>query len=179
MTARCWCRTGGPGPASPAGAGAAAGDDDLDRALDRVPVPDGPAAEVDSSTRWALIFTSGTSGGAQGGHLHASGACCVTGSRMATMLGLGPDDVGYVAMPLFHSNALMVGWAPSIVVGASVGLARRFSVSRFLPDVRRYGSTWFNYTGKPLSYLVASPPGDPTTPTTRCASPSATRAPPR
>ena len=29
---------------------------------------------------------------------------------------LGPDDVGYVCMPLFHSNALMVGWAPSIVV---------------------------------------------------------------
>jgi fatty-acyl-CoA synthase len=51
----------------------------------------------------------------------------------------------------------MVGWAPSIVVGASVGLARRFSVSAWLPDVRRYGSTWFNYTGKPLSYLVASP----------------------
>ena len=60
-------------------------------------------------------------------------------------------------MPLFHSNAVMVGWAPSIVAGASVGLARRFSVSGWLPDVRRYGATWFNYTGKPLSYLVASP----------------------
>ena len=29
---------------------------------------------------------------------------------------LGPDDVGYVCMPLFHSNAVQVGWAPSIVV---------------------------------------------------------------
>ena len=66
-------------------------------------------------------------------------------------------------MPLFHSNSLMVGWAPSIVVGASVGLARRFTVSGFLPDVRRYGATWFNYTGKPLSYLLARPSG----PTTR------------
>ena len=70
---------------------------------------------------------------------------------------LGPDDVGYICMPLFHSNAVMVGWAPSIVAGASVGLARRFSVSSWLPDVRRYGATWFNYTGKPLCYLVASP----------------------
>jgi fatty-acyl-CoA synthase len=76
---------------------------------------------------------------------------------MAITLDLGPDDVGYIAMPLFHSNSLMVGWAPSIVVGASVGLARRFSVSSFLPDVRRYGSTWFNYTGKPLSYLLTAP----------------------
>ena len=94
---------------------------------------------------------------------------------MAITMDLGPDDVGYIAMPLFHSNSLMVGWAPSIAVGASVGLARRFSVSAFLPDVRRYGSTWFNYTGKPLSYLLTAP-SSPTTPTTRCASRSATRA---
>jgi fatty-acyl-CoA synthase len=59
-------------------------------------------------------------------------------------------------MPLFHSNALMVGWAPSIVYGASVGLGRRFSVSRWLTDVRRYGSTYFNYTGKPLAYLLGT-----------------------
>jgi fatty-acyl-CoA synthase len=38
-----------------------------------------------------------------------------------------------------------------------VGLARRFSASRFLGDVRRYGATWFNYTGKPLAYLLATP----------------------
>jgi fatty-acyl-CoA synthase len=51
----------------------------------------------------------------------------------------------------------MVGWAPSIVLGASVGLARRFSASRWLADVRRYGSTYFNYTGKPLAYLLSTP----------------------
>lgn len=51
----------------------------------------------------------------------------------------------------------MVGWAPSLVNGASVGLARRFSASGWLPDVRRYRATYFNYTGKPLSYVVAQP----------------------
>jgi fatty-acyl-CoA synthase len=60
-------------------------------------------------------------------------------------------------MPLFHSNALMVGWAPSIVYGASVGLARKFSASRWLADIRRYGSTYFNYTGKPLAYILSTP----------------------
>jgi fatty-acyl-CoA synthase len=60
-------------------------------------------------------------------------------------------------MPLFHSNAVMVGWAPSIVYGAAVGLARRFSASGWLPDIRRYRATYFNYTGKPLSYVVATP----------------------
>ena len=134
-----------------------AGDHDLDAALSGVATGD-PAVPVDCDTRWALIFTSGTSG-APKAVICSQRRLLVTGSRMATILGLGPDDVGYIAMPLFHSNALMVGWAPSIVVGASVGLARRFSASRFLDDVRRYGSTWFNYTGKPLSYLVATPPG--------------------
>ena len=113
---------------------------------------DGPGPD----TTWALVFTSGTSG-APKAVICSQRRLMVTGSRMASIMGLGPDDVGYVAMPLFHSNALMVGWAPALVLGASVGLARRFSVSGFLPDVRRYGATWFSYTGKPLSYLLASP----------------------
>ena len=33
----------------------------------------------------------------------------------------------------------------------------RFSASGFLPDVRRYGVTYFNYVGKPLSYILATP----------------------
>ena len=76
---------------------------------------------------------------------------------MGIILDVTPDDVGYVCMPLFHSNAVMVGWAPSIVYGASVGLARRFSASGWLPDVRRYGATYWNYTGKPLAYILATP----------------------
>ena len=34
---------------------------------------------------------------------------------------------------------------------------RRFCASGWLPDIRRYGSTYFNYTGKPLAYLLAQP----------------------
>ena len=128
--------------------------DDLDAALDGVAPVD--LAEPDVDTRWALIFTSGTSG-APKAVVCTQRRLLTTGNRMAMMMDLGPDDVGYICMPLFHSNALMVGWAPSIVVGASVGLARRFSASGWLADVRRYRSTWFNYTGKPLSYLVATP----------------------
>ncbi|HEY5011145.1 MAG TPA: AMP-binding protein, partial [Acidimicrobiia bacterium] len=43
------------------------------------------------------------------------------------------------------------------VVGASVGLGRRFSASRWLGDIRHCGATYFNYTGKPLAYLLAQP----------------------
>jgi fatty-acyl-CoA synthase len=107
---------------------------------------------------WALLFTSGTSAAPKA-------VCCTqrrlltTGNRMAMMLDLGPDDVGYAAMPLFHANSLMSGLAPALVAGASLSLARRFSASRFLSDVRHYGATWFNYTGKVLAYLLATPEG--------------------
>ncbi len=127
----------------------------LDDALAAVPCED-PGLDPDADTLWALIFTSGTSD-APKAVICTQRRFMVTGNRMGMIMDLGPDDVGYVCMPLFHSNALMVGWAPSIVHAASVGLARKFSASRWLGDVRRYGATYFNYTGKPLAYLLATP----------------------
>jgi fatty-acyl-CoA synthase len=112
--------------------------------------------EPDVDSIWALIFTSGTSD-APKAVICSQRRLLVTGNRMSMIMDLGPDDVGYVCMPLFHSNAVQVGWAPSIVTPCAVGLGRRFSASRWLPDVRRYGSTYFNYTGKPLAYLLAQP----------------------
>ena len=62
-------------------------------------------------------------------------------------------------MPLFHSNALMAGWGPALMAGSAFALpaAGRFSASGFLPDVRAAGATYFNYVGKPLSYILATP----------------------
>jgi fatty-acyl-CoA synthase len=113
-------------------------------------------AGPDVDALWVLLFTSGTSSTPKAVRC-TQRRLLTTGNRMSMVLGIGPDDVGYVSMPLFHSNSLMVGLAPALVVGASAGLARRFSASRFLEDVRRYGATWFNYTGKPLAYLLATP----------------------
>jgi fatty-acyl-CoA synthase len=129
---------------------------EVQHALDAVGTDD-PGIEPGPDALWALIFTSGTSS-APKAVICSQRRLLVTGNRMGIIMDLGPDDVGYICMPLFHSNALMVGWAPSIVYGASVGLAPRFSASRWLPDIRHYGSTYFNYTGKPLAYILSTPP---------------------
>jgi len=131
--------------------------EDLDRAL-AGSSDDDPGLEPSVDTIWALIFTSGTSDSPKA-VICTQRRLMVTGNRMGMIMDLGPDDVGYVCMPLFHSNAVQVGWAPSIVYGASVGLARKFSASRWLTDVRHYGATYFNYTGKPLGYVLAQPAG--------------------
>ncbi len=130
----------------------------LQEALDAVDdlhvLPTDAATDVDAL--WVLLFTSGTSDAPKAVRC-TQRRLVTTGNRMAMMLELAPEDVGYAAMPLFHTNSLMAGLAPALVAGASLSLARRFSASGFLPDVRRYGVTWFNYTGKLLTYLLATP----------------------
>jgi fatty-acyl-CoA synthase len=103
-----------------------------------------------------LIFTSGTSGepkAVRGTHEKVAGP----GVMLADRFGLGPSDVFYLSMPLFHSNAVMAGWAPAIAAQGSIALRRKFSASLFIDDVRRFKATYANYVGKPMSYILTTP----------------------
>ena len=133
------------------------------------PLPDQEAVGVTEDTLGLLLFTSGTSG-APKACLCSQGRLARIGSIVTQMFSLTGDDVCYLAMPLFHSNALMAGWAPALAAGATAALRERFSASQFLVDVRRYGVTYFNYVGKPLSYILATPehPDDADTTLVRC-----------
>jgi len=115
-----------------------------------------PLADTTFDDLFMLIFTSGTSGEPKAVRCtHEKVA--VPGMMLAQRLGLGPSDTCYLSMPLFHSNAVMAGWAPAIAAGASIALRRKFSASQFLPDIRRFGATYANYVGKPMSYVLATP----------------------
>jgi fatty-acyl-CoA synthase len=103
-----------------------------------------------------LIFTSGTSGDPKA-VMCSHGKVGIAGVTMTDRFSLGPSDVCYASMPLFHSNAVLVGWAVSLACRGSMVLRRKFSASNFLPDIRRYGATYANYVGKPLSYVLATP----------------------
>jgi fatty-acyl-CoA synthase len=111
---------------------------------------------VTEDTLGLLLFTSGTSG-APKACLCSQGRLARIGATVAQMFELTENDVCYLSMPLFHSNALMAGWAPALAAGATAVLRERFSASRFLDDVRKHGVTYFNYVGKPLSYILATP----------------------
>ena len=115
-----------------------------------------PDAAVAESDLYLLLFTSGTSG-APKACICSQGRLARIGTTLAKMVALGPEDVCYLAMPMFHSNALMAGWAPALAGASTTALRRKFSASGFLPDVRQYGATYFNYVGKPLSYILATP----------------------
>jgi fatty-acyl-CoA synthase len=119
-------------------------------------LPDQEAVGVTEESLGLLLFTSGTSG-APKACLCSQGRLARIGSIVAQMYSITDGDVCYMAMPLFHSNALMAGWAPALAAGATAALRERFSASQFVVDVRRYGVTYFNYVGKPLSYILATP----------------------
>ncbi|MFM7687161.1 MAG: AMP-binding protein [Actinomycetota bacterium] len=116
-----------------------------------------PTVEVLPSAQFLLLFTSGTSGTPKA-VICTQGRVAGVSHAMIGVASLTAADVTYVSMPLFHSNSLFTGWAPSVLAGACVALRRKFSASEFINDARRYGVTYFNYVGKPLAYVVATPP---------------------
>lgn len=113
-------------------------------------------ATADPADLFMLVFTSGTSGTPKAVKISHAKAT-TPGAVMTQTMGFTPDDVLYMAMPLYHSNALFVNWGLSLASGAAIAMRRRFSASQFLPDVRKYQATFFNYVGRPLSYILATP----------------------
>lgn len=129
--------------------------------VEELDVPSGVPLQTDPSvqeaTRLLLLFTSGSTGAPKA-------VICSTGryARLAEnsqlLFGLNKDDVLYQSMPMFHGNALMTSVASAINLGGTLVMRRRFSAGAFLPDVREHGCTFFNYVGRSLAYVLATPP---------------------
>jgi fatty-acyl-CoA synthase len=115
-----------------------------------------PEVEVDPKSTLLLIFTSGTSG-APKAVICSQTKLALMGLSLIGICGIDSATVSYQSMPLFHSNGLFTGYAPTLIAGGTAALRRKFSASGFIEDVRKFGATYFNYVGKPLTYILATP----------------------
>jgi acyl-CoA synthetase (AMP-forming)/AMP-acid ligase II len=107
----------------------------------------GPAA-LDSNTAaptprpgQLFLFTSGSTGEPKTVVLSAA-QIAWTAEQIHLSHGLTPADRGLTTLPFFHINAPVVSLCASLMAGASVVIAPRFSLSHFWEWVERYRVTW-------------------------------------
>jgi fatty-acyl-CoA synthase len=117
--------------------------------------PEAPGVEVKPDQPLVVIYTSGTTGLPKG-IVNNHFKLFAIGLAISRNLELGPDSVGYACMPLFHSNALFIGFSPCLHAGGGLAMRDRFSASGFVPDLLRYGVSYWNYVGEPVHYVLSA-----------------------
>ncbi|KAG7333582.1 hypothetical protein KOW79_003717 [Hemibagrus wyckioides] len=121
---------------------------------------DGPVshtlrANVTMRSPAVYIYTSGTTGLPKAGvmlHERIWG-----GTFFQSMFGVKHNDVIYIPLPLYHAAGLVIGLAGAIERGITVVLRRKFSVSQFWNDCRKYNVTVIQYIGEIMRYLCNTP----------------------
>lgn len=128
---------------------------------------------ADLADLFMLIFTSGTSGDPKAVKC-SHRKVAIAGVTITQRFSLGRDDVCYVSMPLFHSNAVLVGWAVAAACQAQwrcdANFRRRSSWPTSAVMAPLTPTTWAS-----LFRMCLRHRSFPTTRTTRCGRCTATR----
>lgn len=115
-----------------------------------------PSELPDPAAIFLLLFSSGSTG-APKAVICSQGRLGRLTEKMAERIAVRRDSVNYMCLPLFHGHAIMMTMATAAQVGATVVMVRKFSASRFIPDIREHKVTFFNYVGRVLSYILSQP----------------------
>jgi crotonobetaine/carnitine-CoA ligase len=120
-------------------------------------IPDGTDVAVHKPApldEMAIMYTSGTTSRPKGVKVtHAN--YLYAGEVVAKALRLGPHDRVLTVLPLFHANAQYYTTMGSLVSGASMTLAPKFSASRFLSQCARHHITVASLFAAPIRMVLA------------------------
>ena len=103
-----------------------------------------------------IIYTSGTTGPAKGVVLPHHFAFTAAAVKIGTW-GLGPSDVLFSPLPLFHANARYSTLLTACVLNARAVVVERFSASRFWDQVRKARATEVGTVGTIPPILLERP----------------------
>lgn len=118
-----------------------------------------PGVEVVFTDYARLMFTSGTTGRSKG-VMRPSAADYSSARNCAEIMDLGPSDVYFTCLPLFHSNAMVMTVYPALIKGAKAVVEEKYSASRFWKWMNDYKVTRFNTVGT-VSYFMWNTPPSP------------------
>lgn len=121
------------------------------------PFPRVPMKVIDD---YVLIYTSGTTGLPKPCKIsHGRGLVAAAGFG-PLFFGFVPGDKLYNVLPLYHSNALLLGTGGCILTRTPMAMRASFSAKAFWDDVQRYGATAIIYIGELCRYLLNTPPSE-------------------
>lgn len=124
---------------------------------DETPLPDHLRRGHKPEDMCSLIYTSGSTGLPKAVVL-IRGRELMVGHSVSRYLRLKPTDRFYTCMPMYHGAAHGLLITPSITAGNTIVLGRKFSHSRFWPEVRASRANIIQYVGELCRYLINASP---------------------
>ena len=115
-----------------------------------------PDVEITHLDHARLMYTSGTTGRSKG-VVRPCAADYSSAMNYSLIMDITPDDVVFTCLPLFHSNAMVMGVYPAMIQGAKVVVEEKYSASNFWKWMKDFKITKFNLVGV-MSYFMWNAP---------------------
>ncbi|RVU22299.1 long-chain fatty acid--CoA ligase [Streptomyces antnestii] len=115
-----------------------------------------PRAQDDTAV---ILYTSGTTGTPKGAELTHRNLLTNAATAAETLLQVGPDDVLFGGLPLFHAFGQTCALNTAVTAGATLTLLPRFDPARALEIMHRDGVTVF--LGVPTMFTALLTTGAP------------------
>lgn len=116
-----------------------------------------PGVEVTFMDYARLMYTSGTTGRSKG-VMRPCAADYSSAKNYAEIMDVGPRDVCFTCLPLYHSNAMVMSVYPALIKGAKVVVEEKYSASQFWKWIKDHGVTKFNIVGTMAYFMWNTPP---------------------
>ncbi|MFX0074096.1 MAG: long-chain-acyl-CoA synthetase [Candidatus Hermodarchaeota archaeon] len=103
---------------------------------------------------FGYVFTSGTTGLPKASPMRHITMFTSSWGWGVVAMNMQLDDIMYLSLPLYHSNAIYIAWGSALHRGSTIALGRKFSVNNFWEEVKKYNATCFCYIGEICRYLL-------------------------